>query len=803
MDLLRAAIKAMYYHYPIEDAFGMTAGEDSKGKFLTHFERLASEDAEGFSRRELTSYRDALLNDLKNHGFRVDNKIRLMAGLPLLFAEKVLTKDAEDYPRVEFKHLLRWREVVKCVGEDLFTTSFLAKNERKRRKDFLWPNVILHNDEKINTALDGGLSDIHTHFGGSIDTFHFNWICLMNDVEAVYDKFKLMTYSNNPAVAFEKDYSFRKMAAWCRVAAAIRMCLFKTLVKGDPLKPTEEKAAILSLGTDSETEAITQLKQRINELRADGKTTRDGVTLDYAITEDLVAGKNASSPYYIYAGERQITYQFYKAYLQPGSSINGTWIELFYLYELIKIHLRKEFVFANKQYGLENYNGFTSRSALFTKQIEPICNLSSVQTSIRRGKDDYVETRVTTGALGLTTGEYWKGLFSSEAFLDQEELKKRLTFVIQFTKSTKAKNVHKEGRYRSKREEVHEEYQAMTRWVSSKQSPYEIIGIDVGGTELSCRPEVFAHMLRSGKEQGFGITYHVGEEFYDLADGLRSIWEIIQYANIGKKDRLGHCVALGVAADDYYRRKHVTLSMPRQVLLDNMVWLCCFAKEKGISIQPELEQRLSDIAKELYEDIGYKSIGELNMTDYYQSMLLRSDDLNMENGQDVWSRTALLDTERASKARKNLQAQKLCMAYSKNDDIIARGEEAIQRKLGMAYAKLITAVQGKMIEMVNETGLCIESCPSSNLQICRLVRYDCHPAIKYYLRADVQGGGKLNIAVCTDDKGTFSTSLTNELSLLALAATKEDGWNGAIEKDFRRLIAQGKKYRFKTKTSTI
>ena len=114
------------------------------------------------------------------------------------------------------------------------------------------------------------------------------------------------------------------------------------------------------------------------------------------------------------------------------------------------------------------------------------------------------------------------------------------------------------------------------------------------------------------------------------------------------------------------------------------------------------------------------------------------------------------------------------------------------------YVKFIVDIQGKMRDFVNNIGLCIESCPSSNLQICGLNRYDCHPAIKYYLKPD-DSGNKLNIAICTDDKGAFSTSLTNEFSLLALAATKEDGWNKEVESEFKKLIAQGRRYRFNIK----
>jgi hypothetical protein len=255
---------------------------------------------------------------------------------------------------------------------------------------------------------------------------------------------------------------------------------------------------------------------------------------------------------------------------------------------------------------------------------------------------------------------------------------------------------------------------------------------------------------------------------------------------------------LGIAADEYYKEKHYSLYIPKQVLLDNLVWLCGFAKETGVIIQPELEQKIQDLALKMYEQIGYSDVVGLDMDDYYESLLLRSDEANKGNGVDAWSKTAKLESDKAKKARSNRRALKLNEAYTQDEDIIARGEKYISPKMGSAYAKFIAEIQDKMIEWVNSIGLCIESCPSSNLQICKLDRYDCHPAIRYYLKPD-DSSKRLNIAVCTDDKGTFSTSLTNEFSLLALAATKEEGWNKKIEKDFKNLIEQGRKYRFKKK----
>ena len=120
MDLLRAAIKALYYDYPIENAYGMIVGEDSSGKFLEHFNRLACGEDDGFTQREMTAYKDYLIEQLGPH----QSPVQQFVGLPLLFSKEVLSKDDQGYPRVVFKQLFRWREVVKCLGEDLFTTAF-------------------------------------------------------------------------------------------------------------------------------------------------------------------------------------------------------------------------------------------------------------------------------------------------------------------------------------------------------------------------------------------------------------------------------------------------------------------------------------------------------------------------------------------------------------------------------------------------------------------------------------------------------------------------------------------------------
>lgn len=803
MDLLRATIKAMYYDYPIENAYGMILGGDNRGKLLTHFTRLACGEDDGFSQREMAAYKEYIFEELRERRTRNANYIQDTVGLPLMVAEEVLKKDVNGYPCVDFACLFRWREIVKCMGEDLFTTTFLAKTDGHTRKDFFWPNVIAHNNQDLNKVLESGLADIHSHFGGAIDSFLFNWLCLMNDVGELHDKFKQLGYSFNETVVFDKEYAFQNLSSWCRLAAAIRVLLYKAFVKRMPLQPQMEINGLQEI-INSGSEELTKLKTTIDSLRVDAKKTREGLTVDYAITEELITDEFCTSPYCIYAGERQIEYAFFRELHDTRSRVvRGEWIEWFYLYELIKMHVRKEFVFANEMSGLDNYIGYEARSPIFFKDLQPICNVFSMQTSIRQGKNDYIESRVTSNALGLTIGEYWKGLYSEEPFMDQQELKERLTFVATLTKGVKGKKEHNEGRCNRKRRAVHEEYINVMTFIGDKKNAYEIVGLDVGGLEFYYRPEVFGHVLRAGKKDGLKMTYHVGEEFYDLADGLRSIWEIIQYARIGQYDRLGHCMALGVSSQVYYQRKHCTLTMPKQVLLDNVVWMCCFAKENGIRINGKQRKPLEELAKELYAEMGYGAyIPELSMADYYESMLLRSDEANREDGLDNWSLTAELDSERAIKARNNANARTLYQAYMLDTELIEKGEKPTTRRFDEDYVKLVTKIQKEMIKLVNKTGVCIESCPSSNLQICNLGRYDCHPTIGYYLSRKgrwywpFRKKLKMNMAVCTDDKGTFSTSLVNEFSLQALATTKKYGWNRSTGKQFEQLVLQGKKYRF-------
>ena len=154
MDSLNAVIKAMYFDYPIPNVYGMIVEGLHRDKFLSGFANLAKDGSYGISQRQMDGFVKTYKGTLNGRKYRNENDIQLFVGLPLLFAEGKIVKNVADEPCVEFKYLLDWRDVVKCTGEDIFTTSFLANEAGNVRKDFCWPNVIGHNNEEINKVLD-------------------------------------------------------------------------------------------------------------------------------------------------------------------------------------------------------------------------------------------------------------------------------------------------------------------------------------------------------------------------------------------------------------------------------------------------------------------------------------------------------------------------------------------------------------------------------------------------------------------------------------------------------------------------
>ena len=300
----------------------------------------------------------------------------------------------------------------------------------------------------------------------------------------------------------------------------------------------------------------------------------------------------------------------------------------------------------------------------------------------------------------------------------------------------------------------------------------------------------------NSKDKELGFTFHVGEDFLDIVDGLRAVRESILFLNLENRDRLGHALVLGTDVEKYYRKRGYYISMSKQTLLDNIVWLyfegsCCDGFNR-------IAVKLKALYSKYFDDIYGKCkimdgdhVLTPNIEDYYNAWLLRGDNPECyKNPQkeyenrltSYWGIYALNESEVVSKARKNIKARFLYYFYHYDEYVYKEGCKCDQIKLDEDYIYVIRQLQAKLLDEVEMKHISIETNPTSNYRIGDFERYDEHP-ILYFFNYGLGHEGiaphSITVSINTDDKGVFSTSLEREFSVMAAALEKKS----LIEKD--------------------
>jgi adenosine deaminase len=112
-----------------------------------------------------------------------------------------------------------------------------------------------------------------------------------------------------------------------------------------------------------------------------------------------------------------------------------------------------------------------------------------------------------------------------------------------------------------------------------------IVGVDVAGEEMGVPPRSFARTFRRVRELQdqcklvagvppvrLGFTYHAGEDFRDLATGLRHVDEVAHLLDMRPGDRIGHGLALAFPPAAFYERRSVVLPRRADHVVD-LLWL--------------------------------------------------------------------------------------------------------------------------------------------------------------------------------------------------------------------------------------
>jgi hypothetical protein len=809
MDFERAEIKTLFYDYPVEQAVNvMLNTHGSHADYLETFPQIARWRESAFSISEMQALKR------KIEGTQSGNGIASIIEALSEVASQFLTLSSDGEPRVQYDNLLRWQELVSFVGEDLFTIPYVAQidyQRNKKREVFLWSDVLPHDYRALNEVLDKGLTDVHAHFQASVDIFHLNWVAMMNHIDTsrlLEMEKRIKAYQElsvkvpQTVKADTKDYTIVQLVV---AAAYLRVKLWQALNHSIDKRDISAQRIADILG-DSVIMTTFAKREILNELSLCKleamRDAHDEVT-DYLILDTPINQKHKDNIYTVYAGERTLMYEyFYKIHSTPKEV--EAYLPMFYLYLLIKNHVRREFVQNNHLIGFENFQLYQERKRTALKGTPIADNYPRyvLQTTIRKGKNDHLEGRIAPKKaksyyeFEKNHIEEFQGCTTS-VYTPKRKVRPiySLSLVYHFIK----KNDFKEGlssnkslrtnisRYAEFRKQLHRQSEYIIRLYNAQRCNKKtfagvpkLTGIDAASSELYCRPEVFAHAFRYCRAYGLqNQTYHVGEDFLDLSDGLRAIDEVVQFLELDSHCRLGHALALGTNAAKYYNRRHFHSLIPRQNHLDNCVWLYIRGNQwAGRNLTSPMSTWLYEQASREYAYLGYERIAPFDIYIYWNSILLRGIDVDFiqedEKGfpPSIWKQTSFQHNLDIDNALLNKECRTLYIAYHTEGDIKEKGIEVEDVKWPSDCVRLVCSLQRKMINLLAEMQIAIESNPTSNYKIGCFERYDEHPILQFYPIAYKPSTPIVNTSVNTDDRGIFSTSIAREFSLLSLALRK-------------------------------
>lgn len=308
-------------------------------------------------------------------------------------------------------------------------------------------------------------------------------------------------------------------------------------------------------------------------------------------------------------------------------------------------------------------------------------------------------------------------------------------------------------------------------------------------------------------------TYHAGEDFLDVIDGLRAIDEAIYFLNLDCGDRIGHAIALGINSEEWYEGKRYQVSITVQDYIDNLAWMyhamLHYKIDEYPSLKAYLEEQFNHYFREVYlnyldeeklniimerAEARYKTYESMrgyrrhtckfDIQIYYKAWCLRGDEPELyKNGfynpidvpldnRDYHYTNWLFPKD--FEQRFIPECAILYYGYHYSAQIKAAGRRRISVPIRKDYAKVCTKIQECMRNRIANYGIGIETNPSSNVLISTFREYNKHPIYRFYnkhLVPDLEQRkcAQLNVSINTDDNGVFFTSLENEYALMARA----------------------------------
>lgn len=829
-DFVRKDLNILFWRLQPEKLFPALGWKSTKHGHINDSETSISEETfvklafEEYPERSFTEIRSiyAQMTARLNEG--ISNIIHPTVLQLIVHASKLLLTLQGDEMQCKFGSLLTWNALSLSLGQDLFTCAYLAwfdLKENHSTQTFLWA-PILHTDYiGLNRLLGEGLAENHMHLGGSTQSMPISWACLMNHPERIANFLKYIPYNLQSTQSRGETDNVLPLHSRLMLAAGFRAELTQILMNASRGSQPQFTLQDVMLGTRTAQHMIEELRHLCPvRVKLPNEKT---YTLDYAMWLCAWGLEGLSSPNRLLGGERAFLYLCFQACFTHRFTAYQR--NLFYTYLLIKSNFRRELIQSNGYYGFENFHKYQDRKAAAYDKFDPYLAEATFM-GITGNIDNY---HITNMEARITPAKTKKDLINTIKLMDKvifsydrshiqqlDHYFYTLHFVKRNCKAEK-KSGFLECRNASERKLAKTNAMAIEAMAASAssynlgahhlQARDRIWGIDAASMEIYCRPETFATVFRylrnyrTIRQMGMlgtdnytlnlKATYHVGEDFMDLADGLRAIDEAIQFLDLHRGERIGHGLALAVNPYIHYQNKQKCSVLPQQYLLDNITWLLFRSCELGCDIpttkRNELEQTARSLLRKIYLDAGCLHQG-FTLQEYYESWKLRGDDpvlyrtgcfqpvyfdTNIGYTKALCKSDVLLDNYRNSK-----DTARAYYEYHFNPVIRQRGDKMTSWFVDDTIIEILCEMQRKLAVRIQEKGIMIECNPTSNVLIGTFREYKDHPIFRLYseglpdITPETSFQTLLNVSINTDDLGVMETSLANEYALIAAALSQ-------------------------------
>lgn len=776
--------------------------------------------------------------------------------IPLVeFAQEHLTIIAGE-PVCRQGKALDWRDAYLCLGQDMLVDAYLAWEDHRNgveRSDFTWPVILRVENQDLYRMLGKGLAENHNHLAGGTQSFQVTWCRMMNYPDVIRDE--LVNFQNSNLYSKmhrgEKTERLDKYDA-LELAALVRTILFRALHKEEfSVRDSGEDYSYPFDGRIAFDQEYVQpfsmrngLTDTVDCLRnAYGVRTpvldEADYCLDYAMEDKyLRAGRNRDIRLVI--GERSFLYRCMRACLKADAFTDFE-KELFYLYMVLQCNFRSEMIQNNGQTGFLNFKNYQDRkddawdqtpyygdamcmalnNRLYAEQITSLEGRMVPKPEKEKNIEKVLRSDLAKRFADCSPENTLdRNNYAFDPNLDADQFRDAPWFYVfhyfkipDDRKLEPGKFMLPQCRHAKHRKYVLDQTKGFVD--ALRESHYfrtRVRGIDAASEEVFCRPEIFAvayryidQVQKKWNSSGGGLlpsspiriskAYHAGEDFLDIAGGLRAIDEAIRFLHMEPHSRIGHALALGVEPKIHYQTKHYEIITTKQERLDDLVWILYRGKDLGVDLDSAMEAQLQQEADQLIREIYGKAISDekwdSNLSIYWRSMQLRGDDpsvyitgslvLPVMNADEI--STCLIDTQNSilEQFREDSQITGLYYYYQFGIQEGLNGAETYVKRVSQGYVQLVSQLQDAMIREIDRKGLIIETNPSSNVLIGTFKDYCLHPVFRFNNRRLLQctdckkkqGKIQLNVCVNTDDLGVFDTNLEFEYALLYEALQKK------------------------------